>query len=57
MSQEILDRRAAAVIEANKYMTLGTVDADGLPWVTPVYFTPTATPTSTGSRPRIPCTP
>ena len=40
MSQEILDQRAAAVIDANKYMTLGTVDADGLPWVTPVYFTP-----------------
>ena len=40
MSQETLDQRASAVIEANKYMTLGTVDADGLPWVTPVYFTP-----------------
>lgn len=40
MSQEIFDQRAAAVIEANKYLTLGTVDADGLPWVTPVYFTP-----------------
>lgn len=40
MSQEILDRRAAAVIDANKYLTVGTVDADGLPWVTPVYFTP-----------------
>ncbi|MFF0342189.1 pyridoxamine 5'-phosphate oxidase family protein [Kribbella sp. NPDC004875] len=40
MSQEILDQRAAAVVEANKYLTLGTVDADGLPWVTPVYFTP-----------------
>jgi nitroimidazol reductase NimA-like FMN-containing flavoprotein (pyridoxamine 5'-phosphate oxidase superfamily) len=40
MTQEILDQRAAAVIEANKYLTLGTVDADGLPWVTPVYFTP-----------------
>jgi nitroimidazol reductase NimA-like FMN-containing flavoprotein (pyridoxamine 5'-phosphate oxidase superfamily) len=40
MSQEILDQRGVAVIEANKYMTLGTVDADGLPWVTPVYFTP-----------------
>ncbi len=40
MTQEILDRRAAAVIEANKYMALGTVGADGLPWVTPVYFTP-----------------
>src|SRR5919107_3112420 len=40
MTQEILDRRAAAVIEANKYLVLGTVGADGLPWVTPVYFTP-----------------
>ena len=40
MTQEILDRRAAAVIEANTYMALGTVGADGLPWVTPVYFTP-----------------
>lgn len=40
MTQEIFDQRAAAVIEANKYMTLGTVDSDGLPWVTPVYFTP-----------------
>jgi uncharacterized pyridoxamine 5'-phosphate oxidase family protein len=40
MSQEILDQRAAAVIDANKYMTLATVDADGRPWVTPVYFTP-----------------
>ncbi len=40
MSQKTLDQRAAAVIEANKYMTLGTVGADGLPWVTPVYFTP-----------------
>ncbi|MGW7684712.1 pyridoxamine 5'-phosphate oxidase family protein [Kribbella sp. NPDC054772] len=40
MSQEILDRRAAAVVDANKYLTLGTVGADGLPWVTPVYFTP-----------------
>jgi hypothetical protein len=40
MSQEILDQRAAAVIESNKYMALGTVTADGLPWVSPVYFTP-----------------
>ncbi|WP_433160315.1 pyridoxamine 5'-phosphate oxidase family protein [Kribbella sp. CA-247076] len=40
MSQEILDQRAAAVIEANKYMTLATVGADGRPWVSPVYFTP-----------------
>ncbi|MEU8225725.1 pyridoxamine 5'-phosphate oxidase family protein [Kribbella sp. NPDC048915] len=40
MTQAILDERAAAVIEANKYLVLGTVGSDGLPWVTPVYFTP-----------------
>jgi hypothetical protein len=40
MSQEIFEQRATAVIEANKYMAIATVDADGLPWVTPVYFTP-----------------
>jgi uncharacterized protein YhbP (UPF0306 family) len=40
MRQEIFDQRAAAVIDANKYMALGTIGADGLPWVTPVYFTP-----------------
>jgi len=40
MTQQILDQRADAVIEANKYLTLGTVGPDGRPWVTPVYFTP-----------------
>ena len=40
MSQEILDQRAAAVVEDNKYLALGTVGADGMPWVTPVYYTP-----------------
>lgn len=35
-----LAARARAVIDANKYMTLGTADQDGHPWVTPVYFTP-----------------
>lgn len=40
MGDEVLDKRAAAVIAANKYMTLATVDGDGLPWSTPVYFTP-----------------
>jgi nitroimidazol reductase NimA-like FMN-containing flavoprotein (pyridoxamine 5'-phosphate oxidase superfamily) len=33
------DRAAArAVIDANSYMTLGTADESGLPWVTPVWF-------------------
>jgi pyridoxine/pyridoxamine 5'-phosphate oxidase len=27
-----------AVIEANRYMTLGTADAAGLPWATPVWY-------------------
>ena len=37
---DVLRDRAKAVIDANKYMTLGTADPDGTPWVTPVYFTP-----------------
>jgi nitroimidazol reductase NimA-like FMN-containing flavoprotein (pyridoxamine 5'-phosphate oxidase superfamily) len=31
---------AKRVIDANRYMTLATVDDDGRPWATPVYFTP-----------------
>ena len=30
--------RVRAIIEANRYMTLGTADANGLPWVSPVWF-------------------
>jgi hypothetical protein len=26
------------IVESNAYMTLGTADADGLPWTVPVYF-------------------
>lgn len=33
-----LDAVARGIIEANAYMTLGTADAPGRPWVTPVYF-------------------
>ncbi|MEV6694563.1 pyridoxamine 5'-phosphate oxidase family protein [Micromonospora sp. NPDC051196] len=29
---------ARKVIDANLYMTLGTADQDGRPWVSPVYF-------------------
>jgi nitroimidazol reductase NimA-like FMN-containing flavoprotein (pyridoxamine 5'-phosphate oxidase superfamily) len=29
-----------AVIDANRYMTLGTADESGRPWVTPVWFAP-----------------
>jgi uncharacterized protein YhbP (UPF0306 family) len=31
---------AREVIDANLYLALGTADADGKPWVTPVYFVP-----------------
>ncbi len=29
-----------AIIDANRYMTLGTTDEDGHPWVSPVYYAP-----------------
>ena len=29
---------AKAIIEANRYMVLGTADEAGVPWVTPVWF-------------------
>ncbi len=31
---------ARAIIDANLYMVVGTADATGLPWVSPVYYTP-----------------
>ncbi len=31
---------ARRVIDSNRYMTIGTVDDAGHPWVSPVYFTP-----------------
>jgi nitroimidazol reductase NimA-like FMN-containing flavoprotein (pyridoxamine 5'-phosphate oxidase superfamily) len=33
-----LEAIARSIIDANMYMTLGTADADGQPWVSPVYF-------------------
>ncbi|AXK34593.1 pyridoxamine 5'-phosphate oxidase family protein [Streptomyces armeniacus] len=38
--EEILRNRARGVVDANKYMALGTADETGSPWVSPVYFTP-----------------
>jgi hypothetical protein len=29
---------AKAIIDANSYMTVGTADADGVPWVSPVWY-------------------
>jgi nitroimidazol reductase NimA-like FMN-containing flavoprotein (pyridoxamine 5'-phosphate oxidase superfamily) len=31
---------ARDVITANLYLVLGTADASGTPWVSPVYYTP-----------------
>lgn len=31
---------ARTIIDANLYMTLGTADATGMPWVSPVYYAP-----------------
>ena len=31
---------ARAIVDANAFMTLATADADGLPWASPVWFSP-----------------
>jgi hypothetical protein len=36
--QPDLDAVARAILDANRYMTLGTADAAGHPWVSPVFF-------------------
>ena len=33
-----VDAHARSLLDANLYVTLGTADADGTPWVSPVYF-------------------
>jgi hypothetical protein len=38
MSRDAVDDLARKVTDSNRYMTLGTADADGNPWVTPVWF-------------------
>lgn len=38
MSQHELSDHARSVIDANRYMALGTADEAGHPWVTPVWF-------------------
>ena len=35
-----LDEMARRVIDANLYMTIATLQSDGSPWLSPVYFTP-----------------
>jgi nitroimidazol reductase NimA-like FMN-containing flavoprotein (pyridoxamine 5'-phosphate oxidase superfamily) len=35
---EDLNAIARAIVEDNRYMVLGTADASGKPWATPVYY-------------------
>ena len=37
---EDLDQVARTIIDDNRYMVLGTADADGRPWVSPVHYAP-----------------
>ena len=37
---EDLGAVARAIIDDNRYMVLGTADAEGRPWVSPVYYAP-----------------
>ena len=37
---EELRALARTIIDANRYMTLGTADESGLPWVSPVWYAP-----------------
>jgi hypothetical protein len=38
--QPELGETARAIIDSNRYMTLGTADEEGRPWVSPVYYVP-----------------
>jgi nitroimidazol reductase NimA-like FMN-containing flavoprotein (pyridoxamine 5'-phosphate oxidase superfamily) len=38
MTELDLDAHARELMDANRYITLGTADAAGTPWVSPVYF-------------------
>ena len=35
-----LAAHALALLDTNRYLTVSTLDADGAPWTTPVYFAP-----------------
>lgn len=39
MSDEFLRHHAKRLLDQNRYMTLGTTEADGRPRVSPVYYT------------------
>ena len=39
---DVVERKAMAkaIVDGNSYMTLGTADAAGVPWATPVWYAP-----------------
>jgi nitroimidazol reductase NimA-like FMN-containing flavoprotein (pyridoxamine 5'-phosphate oxidase superfamily) len=39
-SEPELEARVRRIIDGNRYMTIATIDDDGRPWATPVYFSP-----------------
>jgi nitroimidazol reductase NimA-like FMN-containing flavoprotein (pyridoxamine 5'-phosphate oxidase superfamily) len=38
--EQDLGALARSIIDSNRYMTLGTADAGGVPWVSPVWYAP-----------------
>ncbi len=38
MSREDLGAIAREIVDSSRYMTLGTADENGNPWVSPVYY-------------------
>jgi hypothetical protein len=40
MAEDDLAAHARSLLDTNRYLTLGTVDPDGHPWTSPVYFAP-----------------
>jgi predicted pyridoxine 5'-phosphate oxidase superfamily flavin-nucleotide-binding protein len=38
MTPDDLAAHARALLDTNRFLTLGTVDPDGRPWTSPVYF-------------------
>jgi nitroimidazol reductase NimA-like FMN-containing flavoprotein (pyridoxamine 5'-phosphate oxidase superfamily) len=40
VTHEDIAAHARAIVDTTLYLTLGTVDAEGHPWTTPVYFAP-----------------
>jgi predicted pyridoxine 5'-phosphate oxidase superfamily flavin-nucleotide-binding protein len=37
---EELETIARRVIDSNRFMTIGTADEEGVPWVSPVWYAP-----------------